>query len=159
VIVDLVPSHSDGCRAVIASLPEWFGYEGALESTARAAATERGFVALNGQQVVGFVTTTPQFEETLEITYLAIDARWRGRGIGSRLVTAVGSLAESMGATSIVLLTLGPSAESPHYAETIAFYRSIGFSRTKELHPHEWGDAPALVMTAMVSVIGGRAGL
>jgi N-acetylglutamate synthase-like GNAT family acetyltransferase len=156
VIADLTLSHVDGCRAVIESLPEWFGYEGALEGVSEATATARGFVALEADEVIGFVTTDPLFEETLEITYLAVGARSRGKGVGRHLVAAVCVAAMELGASSIVLLTLGPTSGSTHYAETVAFYRAIGFWRTKELYLSSWGGAPTLVLSGPVIEIAER---
>jgi len=155
-IIELSPDHVAGCRAVIESLPEWFGYPGALDGVTEAVSTERGFVAADGESVVGFVTTVPRFEETLEITYLAVGAQRRGSGVGRRLVAAVCAAATSIGAESIVLLTLGPSSQSTYYAETVAFYRSIGFLRTTELYLTDWGGAPTLVMSGSVATIAER---
>ncbi len=143
-----VGSHlAEACAAVLVTLPEWFGYDGALDAVRREAARGEGFVALDGDEVVGFVTTARIFDETLEITYLAVRREQRGHGIGRRLVAAVCSSAREQGAVQIVLLTLGPSAGSDHYGETVAFYRSIGFRRTKEIRNVEWGGAPSLVMS------------
>src|SRR6202012_4293973 len=96
------------------------------------------------------------FDETLEITYLAVRAEHRGGGIGRRLVAAVCGLASTLDASSVTLLTLGPSSGSQHYAETVAFYRSIGFWRTKEVRNTEWGGAPSLVMTAPLAQLTAR---
>jgi ribosomal protein S18 acetylase RimI-like enzyme len=152
-VVEIAPIHVEGCRAVIESLPEWFGYPGAIAGVTEAVSTERGFVAVERDQVIGFVTTVPRFDETVEITYLAVGAPWRGSGVGRLLVAAVCSAAAASGAASIVLLTLGPSSGSSYYAETVAFYRSIGFLRTKELYLTEWGGAPTLVMSGSVTTI------
>ena len=47
-------------------------------------------------------------------------------------------------------MTLGPSAKSTLQAETISFYRAIGFWRTKEVYLSAWGGAPTLLMVAPV---------
>jgi ribosomal protein S18 acetylase RimI-like enzyme len=153
VIVDLVPAHLEGCVAVAASLPNWFGYPGALEGIAAALAEQQGFVALEGSDPVGFVTMTPVFEETIEITYLAVHASLRRAGIGRALLVAVREAAIAGGSSSICLLTLGPSAGNDGYKETVEFYRAMGFWRTKELELASWGGAPALVMSGPTSGI------
>jgi ribosomal protein S18 acetylase RimI-like enzyme len=148
MIVDLASSQFTSCLDVIRSLPEWYGYEGALEDVTKALETQRGFVALEGDVVAGFVAMKPCYEETLEITYLAVHADHRRSGLGKSLVGAVADFARQRDFSSVCLLTLGPSSGSTYYAETVRFYEAIGFWRTKELYLSSWGGAPTLVMVA-----------
>jgi ribosomal protein S18 acetylase RimI-like enzyme len=150
MIVALAPPHFDGCLDVIRSLPEWFGYEGALDGVARALRSQTGFVALEDSIVAGFVSIEPAFDESLEITYLAVAADRRRRGLGRSLVQAAAGIAKQREVASVCLLTLGPSSNDVHYAETVGFYRAIGFWRSKELSLAAWGGAPTLVMVAPV---------
>jgi ribosomal protein S18 acetylase RimI-like enzyme len=154
VIRALEHADGDGCLEVIRSLPEWFSYPGAIESITDALGRQSGYVAQAGEMIAGFVLLDPIFEETLEITYLAVHASQRRSGFGRRLVAAAASHAERIGASQICLLTLGPSAGSPFYEESVAFYRSIGFDRTKEVELSSWSGAPALVMSSPVSRLG-----
>jgi ribosomal protein S18 acetylase RimI-like enzyme len=150
VIVALEPAHVEGCLDVIRSLPEWFGYEGAVEAVARALESQRGFVALEGPVVAGFVAIASAFDESLEITYLAVHAGHRRGGLGRSLVRAVAEFARGRDVPSVCLLTLGSSAANPRQDETIGFYRAIGFWRTKEIYLRTWGGAPTLLMVARV---------
>jgi ribosomal protein S18 acetylase RimI-like enzyme len=150
MIVALEPAHTDGCLDVIRSLPEWFGYEGAAGAVATALESQRWFVALEGSVVAGFVAINPVFDESIEITYLAVHADHRRNGLGRLLVHAVAEFASERGIPSVCLVTLGPSSGSTHQAETISFYRAIGFWRTKELYLRTWGGAPTLLMVAPV---------
>ena len=159
MIVELVPRHAPECVEVIGTLPEWFGYPGASEGVAEAAENQKGFVALEDGVVVGFVTTLPIFAETLEITYLAVRADRRRRGLGRRLVAAACGRAVTLGASSVTLLTARPESADAPYAATVAFYRSLGFWRTKDLRNADWGGATSLVMTAPVAQLAaGTAG-
>jgi ribosomal protein S18 acetylase RimI-like enzyme len=150
VIVELAPSYREQCLDVIRSLPEWYGYEGAEADVARALASQRGFVAIEGEAAAGFVAIAPAYEESLEITYLAVHADHRRSGLGRALVSAVADFARRENYASVCLLTLGPSSASTYYAETVRFYEAIGFWRTKELYLSSWGGAPTLVMVAPV---------
>jgi len=141
---------ASSCVEVVASLPEWFGYPGALEDVDNAVQTQRGFVATDDGLVVAFVTTLGNFAESLEISYLAVHAQHRRSGLGRRLVREVATLCELQDVEFISLLTLGTSAGNLHYEETVAFYRALGFARIKEIHLVEWGGAPSLVMVAPV---------
>jgi ribosomal protein S18 acetylase RimI-like enzyme len=133
MIAALEPVHVEGRLDVIRSLPEWFGYEGAVDAVATALGSEEGFVALEGSVVAGFVASQPVFEESIEITYLAVHADHRRSGFGRLLVRAVADFARARDVPSVCLLTLGPSAGSADQAETISFYRATGFWRSKEL--------------------------
>ena len=149
--VMLAPEHWSGCLAVAESLPEWFGYPDALEGIARALETDSGFVVASDGEVAAFVTFAPRFEETIEITYLAVHRDHRRGGHGRMLVRAVRDAAAASGASRLCLVTLGPSADNRHYDETVAFYRAIGFDRVRELYLTDWGGAPTLVMSARLS--------
>lgn len=154
MIALLDATHSADCVEVVRTLPEWFGYPGALTDVKDATSSQSGFVAVDEDMTVqGFVTVQSSFVETLEITYLAVRADQRRHGHGRALVRAVRDLAVARGAESICLLTLGPTAGSVHYAQSVAFYKTIGFWQTKEVYLTAWGGAPTLVMVADVNAI------
>ena len=147
-IEPLRASDAPGCVEVVRSLPEWFGYPGALDDVGAASRTQEGFCARLDGRVIGFVTIRPSYAECLEVTYLAVHATFRRRGLGRALIRAVARLCGERSIDSICLLTLGPTAESPFYNETVEFYRTLGFWRVRELQNAEWGCAYSLVMAA-----------
>ncbi len=150
---ELQADDDEACVGIIRSLPAWFGYAGAEQSVREAAQTQAGFAVVDGGIVVAFVTTRPCFDESLEITYLAVHADQRRSGHGRLLAGAVARRGIENGFLSVCLLTLGPSSGSSDYAETVDFYRSLGFWRSKEVKLGEWGGAPALIMTAPITVL------
>lgn len=155
MIVPLHERYAESCVEVVRTLPEWFSYPGALDDVGKAAASQEGFVALDASnETVGFVAVKANFHECLEITYLAIRADHRREGLGRALVKSVRDHALSAGSQSVCLLTLGLSADSEPYRDTVAFYESVGFWRTKELHLSTWGGAPALLMVAPAASLG-----
>lgn len=145
----LVPADAPRCVEIISTLPEWFGYPSAHVDVEDAVLRQEGFVAELGGNPVAFIATKPSFPESLEITHLAVHVGHRHQGIGRSLVREVARRCETRNIPSICLLTLGPSSESVEYAETVSFYRSLGFWRTKEVQLSHWGGAPALVMVAL----------
>lgn len=147
----LKSADAPSCVEVVRSLPEWFSYPGALEDVRAATSHQKGFVAIANDQVVAFVATKSSFAESIEITYIAVAAPQRRSGLGRTLIREVANAARSADIGSICLLTLGPSAMSPYYGESVDFYLAMGFWRIKELHLTEWGGAPTLVMAAPVS--------
>src|SRR6188474_1436859 len=83
----LSPGDAPGCDAVIASLPDWFGDEDGLADCAKAVRSGgEGWVAVEGSDVVGFLTLERPYPRSADITWLAVRADRRGGGIGSALV-------------------------------------------------------------------------
>jgi ribosomal protein S18 acetylase RimI-like enzyme len=78
--------HAEGCDAIVRGLPGWFGVAAGIEDCARAVRTQAGFVAMDGDAVVGFVTFEPLPHHDWEITWMAVRADRRGGGIGTDLV-------------------------------------------------------------------------
>ena len=89
VLRPLSPKDAEGCDAVILSLPYHFGIEAGREACARAVRTSDGWVAEADGRVVGFLTVRPSYEQALEITWMAVHADHRRRGIGRALIDAL----------------------------------------------------------------------
>lgn len=147
-IVPLQASDARACVEIVESLPDWFGYPGASDDVAEAARTQEGFLACLDGRALGFITVRPRFTECLEITYLAVRADLRRKGLGRKLLRAVAELCVNREIESMCLLTLGPSAGSAFYQETVEFYQAQGFWRVREVQNVEWGGASSLVMVA-----------
>ena len=143
----LIPADGPGCDEVILSLPAFFGHEGGRRDCAEAVRAQRGWVALDGDEVVGFLTVAPSTEETLEITWMAVRQTERRGGVGRRLIERVVSEVEE----PLLVLTAGPSSTEPdadpddNYEGTRRFYKEMGFIPIKELTPSGWSQ-PALLL-------------
>ncbi len=60
------------------------------------------FARLNGQ-IVGTVALKPEEGGVFELTKMAVDEPWQGRGYGKRLLEAACDLAKDLGAPSVIL--------------------------------------------------------
>ena len=150
--VDVRPleaADADACDAIVLGLPYHFGHEGGRADCAAAVRREAGLVAVEGSHVVGFLTFVPRFDEAAEITWMAVRADRRRRGIGHALIASLEQLLVSEGRRTIVVLTVSPSDPDPEppdgYQSTRAFYRSVGFVLAREL-PKEWESDPAVLL-------------
>lgn len=145
----LAPVDADACDRIVASLPYHFGQEDGVRACAAAVRTEAGLVAVEGDDVVGFLTHVPRFDEAAEITWMAVHADRRRRGIGHRLIERLTERLVADGTRIVVVLTVSPSdpGEEPEdgYGATRAFYRSCGFVLARDLR-NEWDSDTAVVM-------------
>lgn len=88
----------DGCVAVLADLPDWFTPSTHADLRVDLAAGQ-GWVAVDGDAVVGFVAATRRFPGAAELTFVAVLPERHRRGVGTALVerSVAGSGAEEVG--------------------------------------------------------------
>ena len=79
------------------------------------------FFALRGADVAGTVAMVPMKEDAFELTKMAVDPSYRGRGIGDKLMQACIDFARSRGRRSIIL------ESNTKQAAAINLYRKFGF--------------------------------
>jgi ribosomal protein S18 acetylase RimI-like enzyme len=127
------PAHrSEFRRLNIAWLERYFKVEpidelvlGDPESQIIAPGGEILFAMIAGQ-VVGTVGLKVEDEDSFELTKMAVDSRWQGRGYGQRLLESALDLARERGKERVILYT--QTALEP----AIALYRKNGFTTSTE---------------------------
>jgi ribosomal protein S18 acetylase RimI-like enzyme len=82
----LVPEDAESCDRIILSLPHHFGHEGGRRQCARDVRSGPGLVAVVAGRVVGFLTIQRHFATSAEITWMAVNAAHRRRGVGQVLI-------------------------------------------------------------------------
>jgi GNAT superfamily N-acetyltransferase len=126
----LEPHDAPACDAIVASLPYHFGDEHGRELCAAAVREQAGLVATTGAGPVAFVTWRPWYEAAAEITWMAVHASERRRGVGKLLVD---ELVNALPAATrfLVVTTLSEASPEPGvddgYAGTRRFWRRCGF--------------------------------
>lgn len=99
---------------------------------------DRGaFVLLrNGKDVIGCGGIRPFDDSTVEIRRLWIDPRWRGHGLGRRLLEHLEEIGRGSGAAMVVLDT------NESLTEAIAMYESSGYRSVERYndnpYAHRW---------------------
>jgi ribosomal protein S18 acetylase RimI-like enzyme len=145
----LTAADAEACDRIVLGLPYHFGHEGGRADCAAAVRRDRGLVAVDGSDVVGFLTFVPRFDEAAEITWMAVRADRRRQGIGHALLTSLERVLASEDRRTIVVLTVSPSDPGPEaddgYQATRAFYRSVGFVLARDL-PREWESDTAVLL-------------
>ena len=128
------------CEAVLRSLPLWFGHEASVLQYIRDTSQLPTFVSHEASRITGFITLRQHFEQSFEITCLAVLASRRGNGIGRELVQRASSWAAEQSGLFLQVKTLAQAHPSPEYAETRAFYASVGFTPL-QVFPTLWSSA------------------
>lgn len=142
------------CDRIVARLPYHFGNAEGRRDCALAVRTQDGLVAVYRGDVVGFLTVARHFEESAEISWMAVDPDYRRQGIGRALVERLKKELIAEGRRWLLVLTVSPSDgddEIPDgYGATRDFYRSVGFSLARDF-PDYWsgGDTPVLLVTRL----------
>jgi ribosomal protein S18 acetylase RimI-like enzyme len=147
-IRDLEPPDADACDAIVAGLSAWFGNEQGIRDCAHAVRSQAGLVASDETGVIGFLTWTLD-RGGAEITWMAVRATSRRRGVGRSLL---GALIERLRAEQVHRLdvkTLSERATYPPYAETRAFYQANGFESVAELEIWDEGNLAVLLRRAL----------
>ena len=149
LIRPLASADAEACDRIIASLPYHFAVEQGRRDCADAVRRDAGLVAVADDEIVGFLTYVPRFDEAAEITWLAVRNDRRRRGIGHALIADLTERLRASGARILVALTVSPSDPRPEpddgYQSTRAFYRSTGFVLARDLR-NEWDGDTAVVM-------------
>jgi len=120
-------AEPQACERVLRSLPGWFGIEQSLHSHVSNVARQLTFVAEAGGQLIGFMSLVPGPGHCWDLDCLAVEAAWRGRGVGRQLQDHAERWLAARGARVMQVLTLAESHPSPEYAQTRAFYEAVGY--------------------------------
>ena len=140
------------CDAIVRGLPDWFGLEEGIAACALAVRTHDGLVAVDGDEVTGFLTYEhADHDGAWEITWIAVRAARRGHGIGGELVSALAATLPQNGTVRVKTVSDREGDPGPEYNATRGFYLSQGFSPVAELDI--WGpDNPCQVLARPVAL-------
>jgi GNAT superfamily N-acetyltransferase len=149
----LILGDAEACDAIVRSLPYHFGDEDGLEQCRVAVRSQDGLVALEDGVVIGFLTYEPRFAMVAEITWMAVRADRRRRGVGHRLMERFADEMRAAGRRLLLVLTVSPS-DGPDdvpdgYQATRAFYARNGFVLARDI-PGLWtSDTPVLMIRTL----------
>jgi GNAT superfamily N-acetyltransferase len=115
------------CERVLRSLPGWFGIEASLHGHVGRLARQPTFVAESQGELIGFMSLQPGPDRVWALDCLAVEARWRGQGVGRQLQASAEHWLAAKGGRVMQVLTLAESHPCPAYAQTRAFYEAVGY--------------------------------
>jgi GNAT superfamily N-acetyltransferase len=137
----------EGCRALIGSLPHWFGVPESNTNYLRNLSLLPSWIAVSDGVVIGAITMEPHFPGSFEVHFMAVRPEWHRHGVGRALLERLEGEARARGGRWLHVKTLAPSDPDPPYARTRAFYQAMGFEMLFE-SDLLFGDPgnPAVVM-------------
>jgi ribosomal protein S18 acetylase RimI-like enzyme len=140
-ISPLKPEHYKGMLAVVRDLVGTWFTENAFGNMRVDFRYGNGFVACQGDDVIGFLTFNVK-EAKAEITWLGLLKKHHRSGLGRKLLNALKKEMSQAGVKGIYVNTLGDSVDYEPYARTRAFYRAMGFKDHKRIMQPENADCP-----------------
>lgn len=146
-IENLEDAKGEVCRAILQSLPDWFGIPEAIERYVLGV-EELPFLVCRAEDgsAVGFLALKRHTTAAVEAYVLGVRGEWHRRGCGRLLFEAAERVARNLGAHFLTVKTLADSCDDPHYKRTRLFYEAVGF-RPIEVFPTIWApEHPCLFM-------------
>jgi len=120
------------------SLDEWFNEEG-LAQMERDLPNHKGFVAVDRERLVGFVTWRRVDSQSADLSWLAVAREHHRKGTGTALLRALTERLRADGVHRLEVSTVADSLDYEPYARTRAFYRARGFKDFR-VDRHFFGD-------------------
>lgn len=133
------------CQKILQLLPEWFGIEAAVTHYIYEIDKLPTFIAWKEKQVVGFLSLKQHTEFAAEIYVMAVHPQFHRQGIGHQLIEVAEKNLRKHGIEYLQVKTLGVSRPNSYYAQTRAFYQSVGFKPLEEFL-EIWQGNPCLQM-------------
>ncbi len=147
-------AHGRGAlaRAILVTLPQWFGRPDSLEAYVAAADALPMLAAHEpGGTCIGFLSLKEHTAAAAEAYVLAVAPNWHRQGVGRALFHRAASDLAARGFRYLTVKTLADSHPDPHYAMTRKFYTALGFEPL-EVFPTLWdSETPCLLMVKRVA--------
>jgi|SRR4249919_118593 len=151
-IRQLAQVDAEACDAIVATAYH-FGDDQGRRDCAAAVRLQAGLVAQRDGEVLGFLTVEPRFDDCAEITWMAIRADQRRRGVGRMLLDRLAADTSAAGRHFLLVLTVSPSDETDEipdgYQATRAFYQANGFVLARDFAGYWESDTPVLMVRAL----------
>jgi len=146
-IEQLEDGRSEIARAILASLPQWFGRPASVDAYVAAADDLPMLAARTPDGVcVGFLSLKVHTAVAAEAYVLGVAAGWHRKGIGRALFESAALYLTAKSFRYLTVKTLAASHPDPHYAMTRQFYEAIGFEPLEVFSTLWDADTPCLLM-------------
>ena len=149
----LAEADAEACDGIVATLPYHFGNEKGRRDCAAAGRLQRGLGAEDDREVVGFLTVEPRFDDCSEVTWMAVRADRRRRGVGRMMMDRLAADTLADGRRFLVVLTVSPS-DGPEeildgYQATRDFYEANSFVLARDFAGYWESDTAVLMIRSL----------
>ncbi len=142
------------CAAVLAALPQWFGFPDSVDAYVAAADAEPTVVATRDGGDCGILTLRVHTPDAAEIVVMGVLPEQHRSGIGRAMLHVAETWLAERDIGFLQVKTLSPRSADAGYVATRAFYFGCRFRPLEEM-PELWGrDQPALQMIKTVRPLG-----
>lgn len=139
-------------RAILESLPAWFGIPEAVERYVEESGGLPFYAAISDGVVVGFCALKQHTPDAAEVYVMGVRQAYHRHGIGRQLIEACLDHCRRNRVEFLQVKTLDAANPDPNYAKTRAFYSRMGF-KPLECLPTLWDESnPCLIMIQHVAV-------
>ena len=114
------------CMMIMKSLQDYFDEHG-IELFGKDILEDELITIKEEKQICGFITLKRKFEQTYEISWLAVEKECQGKGIGTRLIEESIEYLKQKNVQLIMVKTLAETVDYKPYEKTRAFYEKNGF--------------------------------
>lgn len=119
-------------ESILRSLPNWFGIESAIVNYINDVKILPTWVAFDGDEPIGFISTRKHFAESAEVHVMGILQKHHRKGIGHELMRTCEEYLRGDGALFLTVKTLAESRACEEYEQTRKFYLKAGFKPLEE---------------------------
>ena len=143
--------HPAAVRAILDTIPEWFGLPESNDDYVAKADLLGNVVARDGDEIVGICLLLEHNPHSVEIDLLAVERSRHRQGIGGAILEHVERELRDRGVRLLHLKTFGPSIQNEPYARTRAFYAAHGFVAMEERADIWDADNPCLFLVKSIA--------
>lgn len=132
------PDKRSIARAILESLPDWFGIPEATEEYIADSDGKPFFCAYDGEMPVGFLCLKETGRHTVELAVMGVLKEYHRQGVGRKLFAEAKNEAKRLGYSFIQVKTVR-MGRYDNYDDTNRFYLSLGFKEL-EVFPTLWDE-------------------
>jgi GNAT superfamily N-acetyltransferase len=125
---------ADACVAVLRTLPDYFT-QSTHDEVRHDVPSHPSWVAVEDDEIVGFVLAPRRFTASAEITFAAVVPSRRGKGVGTALVERCLADLAAEGVSMVEVKTLDATSGYEPYVATRAFWEHRGFVQIDCIDP------------------------
>lgn len=124
------------CRAITATLPEWFGIPEANARYEQGMQDRISFAASIDNDFIGMITLEFPYPNNANIFWMAVKKSHHRKHIGKKLLHAAETYCYEHKYSSLTVETLSPKQNDKNYLQTYYFYKQTGFNPLFEMHTY-----------------------